>query len=216
VDVATCNQMPMVLLAGIGFEAETVELANREAKDRFGALAYILAGLKQLQSLTHFDAEIETEDRVIEVTAAAITVANAAPPTSILAQGPGGLMVDDGLLDLTIVAPANITGAIAASYALLRSALQGEATKRDDVGYLRDKWFTIKTNPPQKVVIDGEIVGTTPIKVECIPKGLVVFVPKTEDTQPTESLNGLPNLSISYKDEAESKKSPDSSVQLST
>jgi len=30
--------------------------------------------------------EIETEDRVISLTASAVTVANAAPPTSILAQ----------------------------------------------------------------------------------------------------------------------------------
>ncbi|MBW4550490.1 MAG: hypothetical protein KME35_05195 [Aphanocapsa sp. GSE-SYN-MK-11-07L] len=27
------------------------------------------------------------------------------------------------------------------------------------------------------VVLDGEVIGTTPIEVECIPNGLTVFVP---------------------------------------
>jgi diacylglycerol kinase family enzyme len=46
VDAATCNgEMPMVLLAGVGFEAETVELADREMKNRWGMLAYILSEL---------------------------------------------------------------------------------------------------------------------------------------------------------------------------
>ena len=34
----------MILLAGIGFEADYVERANRDMKNRLGALAYILAG----------------------------------------------------------------------------------------------------------------------------------------------------------------------------
>jgi YegS/Rv2252/BmrU family lipid kinase len=203
VDAASCNGMPMVLLAGIGFEAETVELADRESKDRFGMLAYVLAGIRQLQNLEQFEAEIETEDKIITVTAAALTVANAAPPTSILAQGPAGLVADDGLLDLTIVSPANIAGAVTASYALIRSALQGEATQRDDIGYLRAQKFRIATNPAQKVVLDGEIVGTTPITVESIPGGLTIFSPQYEEVQPMEDLSGLPNLTVQYKDNSE-------------
>lgn len=41
----------MVLLAGIGFEAETVELADRDAKNRFGMMAYVFAGIQQLRNL---------------------------------------------------------------------------------------------------------------------------------------------------------------------
>ena len=51
-DMAWCNGLPMVLLAGIGFEAETVNLADRNAKNRLGMLAYVLAGLSKWASLT--------------------------------------------------------------------------------------------------------------------------------------------------------------------
>jgi YegS/Rv2252/BmrU family lipid kinase len=199
VDGAYCNDKPMILLAGIGFEAETVDLANRDTKDRLGMLAYIFAGLQELRNLSTFETQIETEDKIIKVTAAAVTVANAAPATSILAQGPAGVIANDGLLDLTIVSPSSMTGAIAASYHLLRTALQGDASERQDIGYLRAKYFKVTTTPPQKVVIDGEIIGTTPIEVRCIPGGLTVFSPQFEPSQPIEKLEGLPNLVVEMK-----------------
>ncbi|MBD0346836.1 MAG: methylglyoxal synthase, partial [Coleofasciculus sp. Co-bin14] len=61
VDAARCNGFPMILLAGIGFEAEMVERANREAKSRFGALAYIVAGIQQLNEQELFTTQIEIE-----------------------------------------------------------------------------------------------------------------------------------------------------------
>lgn len=200
VDVARCNGLPMVLLAGIGFEADTVDRADREAKNRFGVLAYLMAGIQQLRELEAFEAEIETEDKVITVTAAAVTVANAAPPTSILAQGPGGVIFDDGLLDITVVAPANRASAITASYHLLRSALNETATERDDIGYLRARRVIVRTAPLQQVVLDGELIGPTPIDVECVPGGLTIYVPVDAAPSPTiEKLEGLPGLKIESK-----------------
>lgn len=204
VDAARCNgSLPMVLLAGIGFEAEAVEKADRQAKNRFGLLAYILAGLQQLRELETFDVEIETDDKVITVTAAAVTVANAAPPTSILAQGPAGVIVDDGLLDVTVVAPATKAGAIAAGYHLLQTAFNGDATDRSDIGYLRARRIQVRTDPPQKVVVDGELIGNTPIDIECIPNALTLVTPLNEEVPPFEKLEGLPNLMIKPKNSAE-------------
>jgi YegS/Rv2252/BmrU family lipid kinase len=202
VDAAYCNGQPMVLLAGIGFEAETVELADREAKNRFGMMAYVLAGIQQLRNLESFEVEIETEDKIVKTIAAAVTVANAAPPTSVLAQGPAGIIFDDGLLDLTIVAPATKLSAIAATYHLFQTASVGDPAQRDDIGYLRAKQVTIKTDPPQKVAVDGEILGTTPIHIECVPGGLSIFAPLVEEEVPTEKLEGLPNLVIELKEDA--------------
>lgn len=198
VDSARCNGKPMVLLAGVGFEAETVEGADREAKDRYGMLAYFFSGLQQLRELGtfEFEAKIETDERVITVTAAAITIANAAPPISIFAQGPAGIITDDGLLDLTIVAPTNRLGAIASAYHLLQTAFRDEAAKRDDIGYLKAKRLKISTDPPQKVVLDGELIGATPIEVECIPSSLTIFVPAITTEEPAEKLEGLPDLEI--------------------
>lgn len=200
VDAAYCDGRPMVLLAGIGFEAETVKRADREFKNKFGVLAYVLAGLQELSDLETFTAKLETEDKIISVTSAAVTVANIAPPTSVLAQGPGEIVCDDGLLDVTIVAPGDTLGAIGAAYTLLQSAVQGESVQRPDTGYLRTQSIKITTDPPQKVVLDGEVIGNTPVEIDCVPGGLTVFAPiAPEPDSPTEKLEGLPDLVIEPK-----------------
>ena len=199
VDAAICNNKPMILLAGVGFEADTVEDANREAKDRLGMLAYVLSGLKQLKDFTRFTAEIETSDKIITVDTSAVTIANAAPASSVLAQGTTGVIFDDGLLDITIISPQTAAGAIATSIQLLQSAANDEAVEREGVGYLRSKWVKVTTDPPQKVVLDGEIIGTTPVEVKCIPGGLTVFVPAKMEVQANEQLDNLPGIDIQTK-----------------
>lgn len=179
VDAARCNQHPMILLAGIGLEAEMVERANREAKNRLGALAYILAGMQQLNEQVIFDTKIEVEGAVSDFQAGAITIANAAPPTSVLAQGMGQVIPDDGLLEMTVTTQNTKIEAIDAIVDLLGAALMRRATRREDTICLRSQRLKVTTNPPQKVVVDGELLGTTPVEIECIPKALTVIAPLT-------------------------------------
>ncbi|MFM2314909.1 MAG: hypothetical protein RLZZ04_4185 [Cyanobacteriota bacterium] len=200
IDAGKCNGKSMVLLSEIGFGAEAIDNASRESKNRWGMLAYVLSGIQQLRELKTFAAEIEIEDRIIHLPEVnSVTVANVAPPTSILAQGPAGIIGDDGLLDVTIITVEKWTEAIAASYHLLQSGLSGNAADREGIGYVRAKQVKITAEPPQKVVLDGEIIGTTPITVECIPDGLTIFVPKQEMADPVEKLEGLPGVEIESK-----------------
>ena len=188
VDAATCNGAPMVLLAGIGFEAETVERANREMKNRFGVLAYIVAGVQQFADQEAFEAEIEIEGQVSRFECNAITVANAAPATSVMAQGFGVVRVDDGLLDVTVgLSKMEAQGfgsrlqGMGAMADLLRAALVRQPTQSEDILSLRVPSLKVTTTPPQKVVVDGEIIGTTPVVFDCIEKGLTVLAPIAVD-----------------------------------
>jgi len=177
VDVAYCNDKAMVLLAGIGFEANMVEQANRDLKSRLGPLAYILAGMKQVRAVESFKASVEMDDKVTEVTTGTITVANAAPPTSVLAQGFGQVLFDDGRLDVTIATGNSPLQSINALTSLFTSALVNTPSDHDEITRLRTQHIRIDTEPPQKVVVDGDIVGTTPVEIKCIPQGLTVLAP---------------------------------------
>ncbi len=177
IDAARCNGKPLILLAGVGFEAETVAQADREAKSRWGAFAYIAAGWQQLDQQELFEAEITIDDQTKTFQAGAITVANAAPLTSILAQGKGEVIVDDGLLDITIATAGTKLQAVISMLGMLESALIRNNTELENVVHLRSNQISIAANPPQKVVLDGEIIGTTPLEICSIPKGLTVFAP---------------------------------------
>ncbi|MEL6816912.1 MAG: YegS/Rv2252/BmrU family lipid kinase, partial [Cyanobacteria bacterium J06598_3] len=161
IDMASCNDRPLLLLAGIGLEADVVSQADRQLKDKIGSAAYILSAFQQVQDLSPFNVELETPDRIITVEASGITIANTAPATSVLAHGPSDVVPYDGLLDVTIFAPAGTGGAIAASYNLFQSALNKRSTKREDIGFFRCSALKVTTDPAQKVVLDGEMIGTT-------------------------------------------------------
>lgn len=180
IDTAICNNRLMILLAGVGFEAETVKRANREAKSQWGPMAYILAGMQQLDRQELFETEIEIAGRISHFQAGAITIANVAPPTSVLAQGMGQVIPDDGLLDVTIGTPDTKLKAIDAITDLIGAAIYQTRTNRQDIICLRTPEIRVTTDPPQKVVVDGEIVGTTPIEVKCIPQSLAVLVPSID------------------------------------
>ena len=178
VDAARCGDRPMVLLAGIGYEAETVEKADREAKSRWGALAYIMAGWQQLEEQQLFDVEIDIDGTIKQFQAGAITIANAAPPTSILAQGMGEASFNDGLLEVIILTSSSKRQTVATMISMLGAAILKTPSQREDVIGLRARRVKVTTNPPQKVVIDGEIIGpTSTLEIECIPGALKVLAP---------------------------------------
>ncbi|MBW4667444.1 MAG: YegS/Rv2252/BmrU family lipid kinase [Cyanomargarita calcarea GSE-NOS-MK-12-04C] len=177
VDVALCNSKPMLVLTAIGFEAKTIKQTDKKAKKLFGMLAFVATGIKELMDLDFFTVCIETEEQTINSSALAVTIANAVAPTSFLAHGPAEVIVDDGLLDITIVAPKNRHDAVFAAYHLLRSGFTGTATNRDDIQYLRAKNVKVRTEPLKKFALDGDMDGTTPIEINCIPGGLTVLVP---------------------------------------
>jgi diacylglycerol kinase (ATP) len=178
VDAALCNGMPMILLVGVGYEAETVERADRDLKNQWGVLAYLMAGLQVMEDGSLFEAELEVDGEPFSLQANAITIANAAPPTSVLAQGAGEVVPDDGFLDITIASAETKLEGITTMLRMFGAAIARTATAQKNVVHYRARHLKVVTDPPQKIVLDGEIVGTTPLEVEVVPQGLTVFVPK--------------------------------------
>lgn len=177
VDAARCNDTPLILLAGIGFEAEAIANANREMKQFWGPLAYILSGVQQLNQQDCFDATIEIDHDTSQLSTVAITVANAAPQTSVLAQGFGQVIADDGLLDITIGTAKTRLQTINALASLFKSAMVRTPTEQDDILCLRSRYIRITTDPPRQIMIDGDMIGETPAEFECIPGGLTIYAP---------------------------------------
>ena len=194
VDTALCNGRSMTVLAAIGLEAKTIKKAERQMKNNLGQLAYILSGVQQLRELEKFDVKINNEDETINLEAIAVSVANAAPPTSFLAQGPGQTIADDGLLDVTVITSNNIAETVATSYHLLQKALLKNEAEHPDITHWRTKKVIISADPPQRVAIDGDLLCQTPLTVECMAQSLKIFAPEKQ----TEEFNNkdtemLPN-----------------------
>lgn len=82
-----------------GYEAETVAAADRDLKDALGPLAYVVSGVQNLVGAKNFQSKVVVDGEVAEGEVAAITIANAAPPFSVLAHGHTGECIYDGGCD---------------------------------------------------------------------------------------------------------------------
>ncbi|MEM9485779.1 MAG: lipid kinase, partial [Cyanobacteria bacterium P01_F01_bin.116] len=158
-------------------EAGMVSNANREFKNNFGTLAYIFSAAQQFFTQEDFNAKIELDDQVLEFRTGAVTVANAAPPTSVMAQGFGEVIPNDGLLDVTIPISNTLLEDINTSANLLVSAFAQSQIENTNLVCLRTNRLKLTTDPPQTLVVDGEILEANPIEFTCIPNGLTILSP---------------------------------------
>ena len=118
IDSASCNDNTMLLLAGLGFENKMITDANRAEKDVGGQLAYVQAFLEAVSCNEILSLQVQVDDAAIKnIETTSLVVANAAPFTTILAQGGGEPNIKDGLLDITWIPPQkDVTSSMLSNY----------------------------------------------------------------------------------------------------
>lgn len=193
----------MILHCMIGIHADAIANASAPAKKRWGVLAYVASAMREIVKLEPFSVEIEPvgepEQGIVRCQATSIAAANLAPLKTVLAHGPSHVLGNDGLIDVTIVAAHSALETIATAVHLYRHARDGEAATRDNIGSLSARGVRITTTPPQKVLVDGEEFGTTPVAIEVVQGALTVWAPPPPAAEgpPVEaSLIGLPDLEL--------------------
>ncbi|MFP4298557.1 MAG: hypothetical protein ACLFT0_11935 [Spirulinaceae cyanobacterium] len=73
--------------------------------------------------------------------------------------------------------PDNLPDAIAGMWDLFQTGLQQQVSQHPNIHFWRSRSLTITANPPQKVVLDGDPWGTTPVTLQCLPHQLKVICP---------------------------------------
>ena len=201
VESATARKV-MVLHCMVGLHAEAIEETTAAAKRRWGALAYAGTALKKLAALESFTVELATASHVIKCSAVAIAAANLAPLRTVLAHGPSHVLGDDGHVDITIVAASSMAEMIATGVHLYRAGRDHEAATRDNIGSFSTAHVRITADPPQRVLVDGEAFGETPVRIATLARALTVIAPPAEPAEgpPVEApLVGLPELEIAVR-----------------
>ena len=172
VDLGQAFSRKFLLRAGVGLESLVIEKSQRELKDRFGLLAYGVAGLQALREVHQTYYQLELDGNQIEAVGLLCTVANAGHLGLPGLRLSSTVSMGDGLLDVIVLQKINV--------GILISHLKKNVTDYRDLGELQHwqvKNVRINVDPPQTVQADGDIVGTTPVEIVCIPHCLRVVVP---------------------------------------
>jgi diacylglycerol kinase (ATP) len=172
-DVAHANGLRYLGVAGLGFDSEVAEYANRNAKFLRGSAVYLYAILRVLPKFTPRSVYIRTDDdgtRDEEIMFAAIGNTR---------QYGGGIRItpdalpDDGLLDLCIVHRTTRTQLLKT----LPKAYTGAHVKSPFVETGRGRTFHFESEQAMAVYADGEPLTRTPVTFGVCPQKLKFVVP---------------------------------------
>ena len=178
IDLGQVGERRFVLRLTMGFETALLGAATREMKDRYGWLAYALAGVQTLADPPFARYSVVIDGVAFETEGLAAVVANSA------SIGVGGAMlvenadICDGILDFIVLQNANLPSLLAS----VADVAQGQEPR----GLLRwrGKDIRVVATPRQSILIDGEEAGRTPVEVRVSPQALGVLVPKKTAGEP--------------------------------
>jgi YegS/Rv2252/BmrU family lipid kinase len=161
-----------MLRVGIGFEAEMVEGADRELKDKFGTLAYAFSALQALRepSLAHYRLTIDGEERVTDgMTCIIANTGSLGRSTLTLAPD---ISVSDGKLDVVVVRRGDLPALLSVAAKVLTGSPPAEPLQ-----HWQGRSVRVEVEPVQPVTVDGEMVEVGTIDVDVLPSAIEVIVP---------------------------------------
>jgi len=175
VDMGQIGEKRFILRVGIGFAGEKVKMADREMKDKWGIMAYSIAGLKALKTVPVARYRITVDGVEHEIDGKTCLIDNAG---NIGLQGVSigkSISVSDGLLDVIVVRDASISSWIAVGDQIL-----GREPNPDAIKHWQGWEISIECDPPQTVQVDGEIWDPTPLTARVVPGVLSILTPSRE------------------------------------
>lgn len=172
-----------VLGIGIGIESIMIRDTPRDAKRRFGRLAYLWTALTRAMGFSGRRYTIVVDGERIRPRAVQVLIANGGTlGVQPLRWGPG-ISPRDGRVNVVVVSPRAARDYLKVAWA----AVRGKHRESQNLRYLTARESVIvTTDPPLPVQADGEIIGNTPIHVRVVPRAVHVVVPRKQplDAQP--------------------------------
>lgn len=168
-DMGRVRGQLFMLRLGIGFFAETTKGAEREAKNRMGALAYTLAAFQALPKTQMSRYHLTLDGKEVEVEGVACFIANSGNlgiPGLSLSKA---ISVSDGLLDVIVLRAIDVGTMI--------SVAANAVGLTENLPHWQAREITLEADPPQSIECDGEVIDPTPVSVSVVPQSLRVIVP---------------------------------------
>lgn len=173
VDVALANNLRYLGVAGLGFDSEVADFANRNVRFLRGSAVYLYAIFRVLPKFTPRPVQIRAENGTRDEQIMFAAIGNTR-------QYGGGIRitpdasVDDGLLDLCIVHQTTRVELLKT----LPKAYTGAHVKSAFVEMRRGKEFHFSSDQAMAVYADGEPLTRTPVSFGLAGQRLKVMVPR--------------------------------------
>lgn len=154
-------------IIGAGFVADANQTAQ---KFKFlGNIAYTIGVLYRMLLLKFTKLRLEIDGEKLEVESTFIEVSNTRYTANFL-MAPSA-EIDDGLLDITLVKKTSRIKLLQG----LSKIFTGEHIHLDEIDTYKARRIKIESDEPKVLTPDGELLGTTPVEIECLKHAIEVF-----------------------------------------
>ncbi|MDR1213446.1 MAG: phosphatase PAP2 family protein [Propionibacteriaceae bacterium] len=175
------------VISGLGADAAAMEATSSELKQTVGNMAYALSILQNLSN-DGIEVTVRVDDRPPVVRRALSVLVSNVGGVQIPIQLFPAASLDDGLLDLLVVAPTKVvdwakivSGLIAGSVAKpeLPEGLSGRLGQSGQpLEYDQGRRVRIEASPATMCQVDGDVVGPTSwLEAESVPQAFLVMTP---------------------------------------
>jgi diacylglycerol kinase (ATP) len=162
-----------ILTAGVGISSLTVRDIRRSDKRRFGLLAYVGTAIHKTLEFKSKHFEVVIDGEMHRFHSPEVAVANSGGVVEMVLPWMPDIRIDDGALDVVVV----IARGLSDYPRLVFNILRRRATQ-PDVRFLRAKRSVIiRPDKPLPVQADGDVVGTSPVEIQVVPRAVRVIVP---------------------------------------
>ena len=172
IDVGRAPDRYFVNVAGCGFDAIVADRANRGSRFLRGTAAYLAAIVQTLARFRAGEFALTIDGDRREMRAMLCSVANARTYGGGMKIAPDALL-DDGLFDICLLAEGGTIEFLRA----LPSVFKGTHTTHPKVTMLRARHIRVESIPPLPLLVDGEVVGTTPAEFTVLPAAIEFLFP---------------------------------------
>jgi diacylglycerol kinase (ATP) len=160
--------------AGIGIDAAMVAGTTSEAKRLLGVLAYVRTATRASLAVDAFDVRAIVDGADHRFRATAVLIANFGSVLNGFLQLGPEIRPDDGMLDLCVFCPENVTDALRMGWRIARKRYADDPAMH----FLKGRHIRIETDPARPAQADGELMGTTPVDVRVAPLAACFLVPR--------------------------------------
>ena len=161
-----------ILMAAIGYPARVIEDSPRRLKKVFGVFTYLGAGLRNALKPGHTRLIITADGQHHQYVANTVLVANIGKIGDINLKVSPDTSPHDGKFDLTIISSRTLWDVLKIIFRML--TWRWPLTRR--LRHIQARQVVIDARPPAPVQIDGEVLGTTPLRAEIVPAAVQMFV----------------------------------------
>jgi diacylglycerol kinase (ATP) len=162
-----------VNVAGCGFDAIVADRVNQSFRRLHGTTAFVAAILRELPAFRPARLRLTLDGETRDLRAVMVSVANAQSYGGGMRIAPNA-QLDDGLFDVCIIGDAGRLEFLR----VFPTVFRGAHVSHPKVSLVRARRVVVESDPPLPVLIDGEVVGATPVTFDLLPKAMAVMAPQ--------------------------------------